>query len=105
MKCYHDLVDEYGIESYGITTRHCAPDFHSVVYARAYVDEWNEKEIEAVRKVEAELNICVRRFGGACRIGLNAEDGRVSELNLMERIKQLIDVNNIMNPGKKFKGF
>ena len=112
VRSYHSLVDEYGIQSYGIGASHCAPDFCSVLYARAYVDERNENDIETIRKMEVEIHSCVRRLGGgiggAGGIGLTrlryAEDEHASALDLMRRLKRLIDPNNIMNPGKKLEG-
>jgi glycolate oxidase len=111
VRFYHSLVEKYGIESREFSARHCAPDFQSVVYVRAHVDERNEKSIEAVRKMETELYGCVRKLGGGIGgtggIGLMrlpyADNGDASALDLMKKLKQLLDVNNIMNPGKKFK--
>lgn len=111
VSCYHSLVEKYGIESREFTARHCAPDFQPVVYARAHVDERNESNIESVRKMEIELYSSVRKLGGGIGgtggIGLTrlsyADNEDTSVLDFMKKLKRLMDVNNIMNPGKKFE--
>ena len=111
IEVYHNLVDKYGIVSHGIAAVHCAPDFHSIVYAKAYVDEREEKEIDTVRKIEDELYNYVKNvdggIGGFGGIGISrlryGEDQYGSTLNLAKKLKQTFDPNNIINPGKKFK--
>jgi FAD/FMN-containing dehydrogenase len=107
---YHGLVEKYGVESREFSARHCAPDFQSVVYARAYVDERDKKNCAAVRKMEAELYCTIRKLGGgiggAGGIGLTrlpyANNGEAPASDLGKKLKRLLDANNIMNPGKKF---
>jgi len=109
IELYHNLVDEHRIASYGIAAVHCAPDFHSAVYAKAYVDEREEKEIDTVRKIEAELYNYVKNVGGGIGgsggIGISklpyGEDQYESTLSLAKKLKQTLDPNNIINPGKK----
>lgn len=112
VRAYHRLLDKYGVESHGIVSVHCAPDFHAAVYAQAYVDERNEKEIETIRQMQDEIHNYVTSIGGgiggAGGIGLmRMEYGKnqyASALDFMKRLKQILDPNNIMNPGKKLGG-
>jgi glycolate oxidase len=112
VRTYHDLLDKYGIESHGLVAVHCAPDFHAVLYAQAYVDERNEKEVQTFQQMQDEIHNYVISIGGgiggAGGIGLmRMEYGKsqyASALDLMRRLKQALDPNNIMNPGKKLGG-
>ena len=111
-RSYQVLADEGGMQSHGFSAVHCAPDFHSVVCARAYVDERSEKEMQSVGRMQREIHGCAERLGGgmggAGGIGLArlgyAEDGRAPALDLMRALKRVIDPNNIMNPGTKLTG-
>lgn len=109
VRAYHRLLDKYGVESHGIVAVHCTPDFHAAVYAQAYVDERNKKEIETIRQLQDEIHRYVVSIGGgiggAGGLGLlRMEYGKnqcAPALDFMKRLKQLLDPNNIMNPGKK----
>jgi glycolate oxidase len=111
VEVYHNLVNKYGIESHGIAAVHCAPDFHSIVCAKAYVDERNQDEIETIRKMEGEIYHYVKSIGGGIGgsggVGLSKlyymKDQDKSALDLMKKLKLSIDPNNVINPGKKFK--
>ena len=110
VRAYHRLVEKYGVESHGIVAVHCAPDFHAAVCAQAYVDERNEQEIETVRKMQDEIHSYVTSIGGgiggAGGIGLMrleyGKDQNAPAVDVMRRVKQMLDPNNIMNPGKKY---
>ncbi len=108
---YLKLVDKYKVEPFGIETVNCAPDFHSAVCARIYVDESDEAEIEVARKFEDEMQryvIGIRGgIGGCGGIGIMrvryAEAQHGPALQVMKKIKRLLDPNDIMNPGKKLE--
>jgi len=110
-RAYLKLVDKYEVEPFGIETVNCAPDFHSAICARIHVDESDEAEIEAARKLEDEMQRYVIGIGGGIGgcggIGMMrvryAEAQHGPALEVMKKIKRLLDPNNIMNPGKKFE--
>jgi FAD/FMN-containing dehydrogenase len=110
VRAYHGLLDKHGVESHGIVAVHCSPDFHAAVYAQAYVDERNDQEIETIRQLQDDIHRYVISIGGgiggAGGLGLiRREYGKhqyAPALEFMKRLKQILDPNNIMNPGKKF---
>jgi glycolate oxidase len=110
MRAYHQLIEKYAVESHGIVAVHCAPDFHAAVCAQAYVDERNEQEVETIRKMQEEIHRYVTSIGGGIGgcggIGLMRleyeRDHNAPAADVMRRVKQALDPNHIMNPGKKY---
>ena len=110
-RAYLKLVDKYKVESRGTETVYCAPDFHAVMCAQIYVDERNEAEIEIAQKFMDEMHRFVISLGGG--IGGCGGNGIVRmryladqcgpALETMKEIKQLLNPNSIMNPGKVFE--
>ena len=109
-RAYLKLVDKYRVESRGMETVYCAPDFHAVMCAQIYVDERDEAEVEVARKFMDEMHRFVINLGGGVGgcggIGMMrmqyVKDQHGPALELMKEIKRLLDPNNIMNPGKIF---
>jgi glycolate oxidase len=110
-RTYLKLVDKYRLESRGMETVYCAPDFQSVMCAQIYADERNEAEVEVAQKFMDDMHRFViglgGGIGGCCGIGTMRmrylADQHSPALELMKKIKRLLDPNNIMNPGKKLE--
>jgi len=108
-RVYLKLIDKHRVESRGMETVYCAPDFHAVMCAQIYVDERDEDEVEVARKFMDEMHHFVLNLGGGIGgsggIGTirirYAKDQHGPALELMKKIKRLLDPNSIMNPGKK----
>ena len=110
-RAFLKIVDKYNVESRGMEAIYCAPDFHAIICAQAYIDERNKDEVKVARKLIDEMHRFVVSLGG----GIGGFGGigtmrmqyvssrRVPTLELMKKVKRLLDPNNIMNPGKKFK--
>jgi len=110
-RAYLKLVDKYKVESRGMDTVYCAPDFHAAMCAQIYIDERDEAEVEIARKFMDEMHRFVINLGGGIGgcggIGTMRmrylKDQHGPALELMKKIKRLLDPNGIMNPGKKFE--
>jgi glycolate oxidase len=109
-KAYCALVEKYKVEPRGVETVYCAPDFSAAMSAQIFVDERDEAEVSLASKIVDELHRFVMTLGGGIggvsglgsMLSRYAEDQHGQALELMKKIKRLLDPNNIMNPGKKF---
>jgi FAD/FMN-containing dehydrogenase len=110
-RAYLKLVDKYKVKPRGMETVYCAPDFHAVMCAQIYIDERDEAEVEIARKFMDEMHRFVINLGGGIGgcggIGTMRmrylKDQHGPALELMRKIKRLLDPNGIMTPGKKFE--
>jgi len=110
-KAYRKLIDKYKVEPRGVETVYCTPHFHAVMCGQIYIDERDEAEVEIARRFVEEIHQFVISLGGgiggSSGIGTMriryAKEQHGPALELMRKIKRLLDPNNIMNPGKKFE--
>jgi len=110
-RAYLKLIDKYKVEPRGVETVYCAPDFHAMMCAQIYVDERDEAEVEIAQRFMDEMHRFAISLGGGVGgtggIGTMriryVKDQHGPALELMRRIKRLLDPNSIMNPGKKFE--
>jgi len=109
-RTYLKLVSKYNVEPRGMEAIYGAPDFHATICAQIYIDERNREEVKAARKFMDEIHRFVISLGGGTggygglgMMKMQYVKNRGSALEITKKIKLLLDPNNIMNPGKKFK--
>jgi len=110
---YRELAKKYRLSMWGLQTWIEGPNIHPcTIHPAVLYDYRKEDERERARMFKDEITRIAINLGGGIGgmfapgllyVSYIKDEFEPNALKLMKKIKQLIDPNNIMNPGKKFQ--